>query len=116
MRNQARVLRRRHDAILAYIDEHSSESIKLQSMGKCLGMSSSTITRTLRSFGAVSFWKLLAESRINRALSLLRSGQCEKIEALAASVGWRSRASFYRSLRKVTGRSLDEIRRELDCQ
>ncbi len=54
-----------------------------------------------------SFFDFINEARVDEALILLKNfdSKTDTIENIAAEVGFNSRASFYRSFKKVTGRN-----------
>ena len=58
-----------------------------------------------------SFYDIINEHRINEALSLLKTfdSKLDKIDNIAYQVGFNSRATFYRSFKKITGKNPTEF-------
>lgn len=93
-----------------YLAAHALEPLTLRQVSRSLGMSESTVQRALRANIGVGFHATLACVRVELALSMLLEDPDVKIEALALAVGWRSKKSLYAAVRRVTGRSLQELR------
>lgn len=101
---------RRAVLVREYLAVHLTEPITLRETGRQLGLSESTIRRSLSATWAIGFHILLERLRVERALMLLAEDPESKIEAVALSIGWRSRSNLYASVRRVTGCSLGSLR------
>lgn len=83
----------------AYTRAHLDEPLTTSRIAKALGVSARTLHRAVRASGGVSPRMMLASMRIAQAQRLL--GEGVKVEAVAMSVGFRSRVSLHRLFRKL---------------
>jgi transcriptional regulator GlxA family with amidase domain len=83
----------------AYMRAHLDEPLTTSRIAKALGVSARTLHRAVRACGGVSPRMMLASMRIAQAQRLL--GEGVKVEAVAMSVGFRSRVSLHRLFRKL---------------
>lgn len=103
-------LSQRLQRIEQYFNDRIEQPILLRLASRDLGMSPSTIQRTLRTGLGVGFHSALRRRRVELALKLLAENQDLKIEAVARSVGWKSRRTLYSAVQSVTGATLSQHR------
>lgn len=94
-----------HDAlatVIAYIEDHLGESIRLQDLAGTVGISRFHFARLFRVSTGLSPMEFLVRKRIERAKSYLAQtdrGLCE----IAASLGFCDQSHFSRSFRRYAG-------------
>jgi AraC-like DNA-binding protein len=99
--------------IRRYIQLHYHERLTLCGLARDLKLSESTVRRSLRLTWNVTVHRLIDECRIGKVRGLLATEPDLKNDALASSVGWRSRTSLHEAIRRLTGQSLAALRAEV---
>ncbi len=93
---------------IAYMQTRLPELLTTAEVAKALGISPRTLHRAIYAHAGVAPGRLLAMLRAIEAQRLLSEGM--KVEAVALSVGYRTRASVYRLLRSAAGRTVADCR------
>lgn len=94
--------------IVAAVDADVRAAGTLDEWAARLGVSARTITRQFQAETGLGFSRWVAASRIQRAIVLLTEG--ERIDDVAAAVGFRSASAFGTAFRRVTGSSPGRFR------
>ncbi len=93
---------------IAYMQTRLPELLTTAEVAKALGISPRTLHRAIYAHAGVAPGKLLAMLRVAEAERLLADGV--KVDAVALLVGYRTRASLYRQVRSLTGRTVADCR------
>jgi methylphosphotriester-DNA--protein-cysteine methyltransferase len=99
--------------IMTFVSAHADKPITLRCVGRELGLGKSTIRRILKAERGQRFQALVDEARVKRVLDALALEPDLKCSALALAGGWSSRTSLYSAVKRVTGKSLQELRAEM---
>jgi transcriptional regulator GlxA family with amidase domain len=100
----------RASRIICLLNARLTEQVELRDLAKELGVSVSTAGRLLRVDRGVHFLEIRTAMRVEAAIALIREDPWMKVDAVAWSVGWRSRRTLYMAVKRVTGRHLAEFR------
>ena len=84
--------------MLDAIDGQYSEAMTLRTVSAQVGRQPAHLGRLFRQEVGVTFREYLTRVRLERATGLIREGV--KIEAIALSVGYRSKKNFYRQFKR----------------
>ena len=104
--------------VCAYISEHFTENISLESVASYAGFSKYHFERIFSDYTGVTFYQYLQQMRINYAQTLLSNPELS-ITDISYQAGFASSAAFTRAFRKSTGyppsqfRMLNEVRHPL---
>ena len=98
-------------AIVRYIEDNMTSSLKISAVARRLGRSVSTISHFLQNRSAKSFKKLVIEKRLARAEQLLKERPGLSIGEVAELVGIQDRYYFSRLYKKYRGVTPGEFRR-----
>lgn len=97
------------DTILQYVNDHYSEAIGLEEVSRVVGRNSSYISRLIKEKTDKSFTALLTERRMEAAKHLLKHST-QKIQAIAAEVGYPNPNYFDRVFKQAVGMNPNEYR------
>ena len=104
--------------VCAYISEHFTENISLESVASYAGFSKYHFERIFSDYTGLTFYQYLQQMRINYAQTLLSNPELS-ITDISYQAGFASSAAFTRAFRKSTGyppsqfRMLNEVRHPL---
>lgn len=98
-------------------EEIFSPSFTVESLARSLGLKVKVVSQAINSIGGKNFNTLLAEFRIKKACERMLESPADPalrptIEALAEEVGYKSRTSFMRVFKSVTGLTTTEFLRQ----
>lgn len=89
---------------LKYIDENLSDDITLDSLAKEAAMNKTYFSTVFKKFNGISPWEYIVIKRVENAISLLKTTDLKKLE-IAERCGFNSASNFYKTFKKVTGKS-----------
>ena len=89
-------------AVLAYIDDHLDEPLRVPDLAERAGLSRFRFNQRLRALFGLSAGQYLARLRIGRACDRLRHGD-PPLSELALECGYADQAAFTRQFRKSVG-------------
>ncbi len=84
--------------VAQYIDEHFTEPLVIKRLAEVSGWHGRDLGAVFRAARGISLRTYVEKTRINAAAARLRQG--DKVESVAASVGWRGRSSFFRAFKR----------------
>lgn len=99
-----------HDRARKWLDAHWAERAPLKRVGAELHADRRTVARHFRTALGMTMKQYCQQLQSTRAIQLLRETDI-KIEAIALLVGCKSKATFYRLIRRATGHRPADIRR-----
>ena len=88
--------------VCAYISEHFSEDLSLESISEYAGFSKYHFERIFREYAGVTFYQYLLQMRINYAQTLLSNPELT-ITDISDQAGFASCTAFTRAFKKSTG-------------
>lgn len=97
------------DKVMAYIREHYSEDISLNTVAEAVYLHPSYISRLIKEQTGKNFSTLITEMRIEGAISLLESTDLRVYE-VAEKVGFNNMKYFYKVFKSTTGKSPRDYR------
>ena len=97
--------------MIGYLQEHYAESLTLQVLAEKFGMNESYISSLIKKRTGKGFSEHLTEIRIQKAQELLRTTN-DRIEAIAARVGYPDYYYFTKVYKKTTGISPTAYRKQ----
>jgi AraC-like DNA-binding protein len=83
------------------IEDHPERALSLADIAREVGRQPSYLSRLFREEVGCGVHTYLVRVRMQRAMDLLRQG--EKVEAVAAEVGYRSKTNFFRHFKRQFG-------------
>lgn len=88
-----------------------NNTLNLSSLSEMVPEQPYIVSQILNQHFNKSFFDFINEARVHEALELLKTfdSKVDTIENIAEEVGFNSRASFYRSFKKVTGKNPTEF-------
>jgi two-component system, response regulator YesN len=89
------------ERILATIESDYAAALTVRTLSKAIGRQPAYLGRVFRQVVGSTVRDYLTGVRLNRAAQLIREGV--KIEAVALSVGYRSKKNFYRQFKRRYG-------------
>jgi AraC-like DNA-binding protein len=92
-----------------FIEAHYAEPLTLRLLSRSIHGSKTRVTEAFRRLYRSSVHEYLTAVRVRKAIDELRTSD-DKIEAIAAKVGYRSKKNMYHAIRKLTGLTPGEIR------
>jgi len=92
---------------LSYIDENLDRKIQLSDLAHIACMSETYFSTTFKKYNGVSPWDYISIKRVEKAISLLKSTNMNKLE-IAESCGFSSSSNFYKIFSKITGKTPSE--------
>lgn len=98
---------------LAYIDENLSEEITLDSLAKQAAMNKTYFSTVFKKFNGISPWEYIVIKRVEMAISLLKTTDFKKFE-IAERCGFNSASNFYKTFKKVTGKTPEHYSKKRD--
>lgn len=98
--------------MVRYLQEHYAESLTLQVLAEEFGMNESYISSLIKKKTGKGFSEQLTEIRIQKAQELLRTTN-DRIETIAARVGYPDYYYFTKVYKKMTGISPTAYRKQL---
>ena len=84
--------------MLDVMEQSYAERITLEALGRALGRQAAYLGQLFRKEMGMPVREWVTQRRIERAATLIREGM--KIEAVALTVGYRSKKNFYRQFRR----------------
>jgi AraC-like DNA-binding protein len=102
----------RVEAAAAIIDADCTLRIRGPELAKRVQLGAADFRQLFRVRFGVSVSCYRRQRRVERAIELLRTDQF-KVEAVAATVGYRSKKNFYKAIRAVTGNTPNGLRHRL---
>ncbi|MEO2258616.1 AraC family transcriptional regulator [Paenibacillus amylolyticus] len=97
-------------AIIAYIDSHATEPLKLEQLASRINMSTRNFIRLFRKATGMGFSDYMQLKRIEFACRLLYSTD-EKISYIALTAGYKDLGHFRKIFRKLMGVNPNEYRK-----
>jgi AraC-like DNA-binding protein len=91
------------------IEIRFGDALTTQSIGTAVRTTAVRLARIFRTETGISVHEYLTRLRLHRATHLLQAGM--KVEAVARSVGYRSKKNFYRQFQRRFGRTPETFRR-----
>lgn len=85
--------RERIDRVKAYVEEHYTEDLSLESLGRLIGVSESYMSQLFKQQTGVTFKTYLRDFRMKKAKEMLLSGR-EKVHDVGAKIGYRTTPYF----------------------
>ena len=111
-------LERSHDLVAerarAQLLQNPAQRIPMSTLARDAAASASVVHRRFVASVGETPLQYRTRLRVLTAIPLLRQGV--KIDAVAATAGWKTRKDLYRALKSVTGMSPDQIRRLPDTK
>jgi AraC-like DNA-binding protein len=95
-----------------YVDEHSSESLCLQTAARIAGFEQSYFSAYFRAKTGVCFKEWIDYVQVTRAIEIMKVRD-DTITTIALAVGFNDLRTFERAFRRCTGTTPREIRRSL---
>ena len=89
-----------------------NRQIRLQEAAQQLGIERHTIEKALKEITGSSFREFRQRVIVNEALRMLESNDCLSTKEIAVYLGYGSGTTFARFLRKQTGQTPTELRRQ----
>ena len=96
------------DSVIAYIEAHLEQPLRLAQVAEQFYVSESTISHTFREKMGISFYRLVTQRRLIAAKSLILKG--EHLDSVSRRVGFGDYSSFYRAFRQEYGISPRQYR------
>ena len=93
----------------AVLEREFDRPLTLVKISETLQLRPRQLAREFSKVFGVSPRRRLSAIRVGRAVQLLRCTE-DKVEAVGYSVGFRSRASFYRAFKQITGHTPTQLR------
>ena len=106
--------------VCAYISEHFTEALSLESISEYAGFSKYHFERIFREYTGVTFYQYLLQMRINYAQTLLSNPELS-VTDISDQAGFASCTAFTRAFKKSTGyppsqfRMLNEVKHPLNA-
>lgn len=97
--------------VIAYMNEHFTEPITLESVAGALGYSANYLSHCIQKLYGLNFCTILASLRIERARYLITSGDKTMAE-ICYECGFGSERSFLRQFKSIMGFSPSEYRKK----
>lgn len=97
--------------LLAYIDEHYSEPLRLSSLSEHFHFNPSYLSGYFSTHHSEGFSEYLNKTRVSKACELLRSNELS-ISQIGAKVGYADHSYFTKVFKKYTGMSPSRYRRQ----
>ncbi len=94
-----------------YMSAHLQESISLQDVADAVAVTPNYLSALFPKTLGISLWSYLTEKRIQKAMSLLESGQRQNILQIALACGFNSTAAFNKAFRTYAGCTPKEYRK-----
>lgn len=113
--NQLLAMQEKIEAVMNDTEEICSEQFSLSRLSELVGESSWAVSQAINACYKRNFNQLLAEYRVRevcRRLTDLEHYGNLTVEAVGASVGFRSRSSFFNTFKRVTGMKPGEYKKE----
>jgi AraC-like DNA-binding protein len=95
--------------IRQFIEAHYAEPLTLRRLSRSVHGSKTRVTEAFRRLYRSSVHEYLTAVRVRKAIDELRQSD-DKIEVIAAKVGYRSKKNMYHAIRKLTGLTPGAIR------
>lgn len=91
--------------------KYRNPDITLSVLSEQINEKSYLVSKTLNELFNKNFYEVINEYRVNEAIILLKKfdSKQDKIDNIAFEVGFNSRATFYRSFKKITGKNPSEF-------
>lgn len=98
------------DNVIAYVQQHLSEKLTVESVAAQVGYSPSHLSRLFTRENGMPLYQFIRKCRLSRAQYLL-SATRQPVENIAFQTGFPSAANFSQAFRRETGMSPSEYRR-----
>ncbi|KRE99849.1 hypothetical protein ASG89_27360 [Paenibacillus sp. Soil766] len=95
--------------VIDYINSHIADTINLTSTAEHFGLSSSYLSRLLRTETGINFVDLVSKARIETAKRLLMDPK-NKVNEVGEMVGYKEYAYFYQVFKRLEGQSPKEYK------
>ncbi len=92
------------NAVLRYIDEHLDSEIRLAQLAAIAHVSPAYFSTLFKRYNGMSPVEYIVHKRVQRAIEYIRTTNMSLTE-IAMSCGFNNSTNFYKSFRKVTGRT-----------
>jgi len=99
--DQEQLLRR----CVVYLDTHFTEPINTSDIAKQFGLSRSALSSAFPQHTGLPLHKYVAQKRIQKAQTLIRTHPDLSLSEVAAQVGYEDNSTFYRNFHRITGMS-----------
>ena len=99
--DQEQLLRR----CVVYLDTHFTEPINAGELAKQFGLSRSALSSAFPQHTGLPLHKYVAQKRIQKAQTLIRTHPDLSLSEVAALVGYEDNSTFYRNFHRITGMS-----------
>ena len=96
------------DRIMAFVEAHYTEEIRIGELSKQLFVSSSTVSHLFKEKMGVSFYRYVSQRRLIAAKTLIEKGQL--LEDVAVQTGFADYSGFYRAFKQEYGISPRQYR------
>lgn len=96
------------DRIMAFVEAHYTEEIRIGELSKQLFVSSSTVSHLFKEKMGVSFYRYVSQRRLIAAKTLIERGQL--LEDVAVQTGFADYSGFYRAFKQEYGISPRQYR------
>lgn len=91
------------DDIVYYVEQHLGEQMTLARAARHFSVCESTVSKLFRAQAGTGFYRYVTQRRINKAKSLIASG--EPVQSAAQAVGYSDYSAFFRAFKKEIGLS-----------
>ena len=90
--------------VIAYIAENLDKKIQLKEIADVACMSETYFSSVFKKFNGISPWDYITIKRVEKAISLLKTSDLNKLE-IAELCGFSSSSNFYKAFFKITGKT-----------
>ena len=90
--------------VIKYIDENLDKKIQLKDISDIACMSETYFSSVFKKFNGISPWDYITIKRVEKAISLLKTSDLNKLE-IAEMCGFSSSSNFYKAFFKITGKT-----------
>ena len=90
---------------VVYLDTHFTEPIITEDIAKKFGLSRSALSSAFPQHTGLPLHKYIAQKRIQKAQTLIRTRPDLSLSEVAAQVGYEDSSTFYRNFQRITGMS-----------
>ncbi len=87
-----------------YIDENFEKNLRLCDIASVACLSENYFSSIFKEFNGVSPWRYITMKRIEKAITLLKTLELNKLE-IAELCGFSSSSNFYKAFYSITGKT-----------